>query len=520
MKRIDEMTRAERVIAFIETYLKVPDGKFAGQPLTLHVAHKEIIYGIYDANIPVRQAIISVGRKNAKTTLAAMLLLAHLVGPESRFNSQIISGAQSKEQAAIVFKLAAKMVRMSEELHALVTVRDTIKELYCPSTGVLYKALSAEAKTAYGLSPVLNIHDELGQVKGPRSDLYDAMETAMGAHESPLSIVISTQAATDNDLLSTLIDDAQAKNDPSTKVFLYSADKELDILDPVAWKQANPALGDFLNENEIRLAAEKAKRMPSAEATFRNLHLNQRVATTNSFIPRDVWLANCNVPDASAFEDYIVYAGLDLSARQDLTALIAIAIDPLGNVHVESEFFAPEEGLKDRAARDRVEYDVWADQGFLTLTPGRSVDYATVAKSIARLMTRCPHLTGIAYDRWRIDVLKQALRDNDVLNVPLVPFGQGFKDMAPAVDAIETALLSAQVRHGGNPILTWCAANTVTSRDAAGNRKLDKSKTSGRIDGLVALTMGYGIYTRGLNTGEVVPPSPWDADSQYKLEMV
>src|SRR5262249_48031903 len=156
---------------------------------------------------PTRQAIVSMGRKNGKTALIAMLVLAHLVGPESRRNAQIYSGAQSRDQAAIVFNLASKMARMSTTLSnpRMVTVRDSRKELTSPYTGVTYKALAAEATHTYGFSPVLVIHDELGQVRGPRSELYDALETAMGAQAEPLSIVISTQAPTATDLLSQLI---------------------------------------------------------------------------------------------------------------------------------------------------------------------------------------------------------------------------------------------------------------------------------------------------------------------------
>src|SRR5690606_22045729 len=175
-----------------------------------------------------RRAIVSFGRKNGKTALAAFLLLLHLCGPEARENSQLYSAAQSREQAAILFSLAAKIVRMSPDLSQYVIVRDTAKQLACPELGTLYRALSAEASTAYGLSPVFVVHDELGQVRGPRSELYEALETASGAQESPLSVVISTQAPTDADLLSVLIDDARAGADPETKLFLYAAGDDLD----------------------------------------------------------------------------------------------------------------------------------------------------------------------------------------------------------------------------------------------------------------------------------------------------
>ena len=151
-------TRGDRNIAWIETHARIPEGKFVGQPVRLSLFQKKVIRGIYDS--PTRRAIISFGRKNAKTTLAAFLLLLHLCGPEARPNSQLFSAGQSREQASILFSLAAKVVRMSPDLNAYVTVRDTAKQLHCGELGTLYRALSAEASTSYGLSPVFTVHDD------------------------------------------------------------------------------------------------------------------------------------------------------------------------------------------------------------------------------------------------------------------------------------------------------------------------------------------------------------------------
>ena len=144
--------------------------------------------------------------------------------PRRGRTARLFSAAQSRDQAALLFALAAKMVRMSPELNAVVGIRDTAKQLFCPELGTLYRALSADASTAFGLSPVFIVHDELGQVKGPRSELYEALETATAAQDNPLSIIISTQAPTDADLLSVLIDDAKAENDPRVRLFLWTSD--------------------------------------------------------------------------------------------------------------------------------------------------------------------------------------------------------------------------------------------------------------------------------------------------------
>jgi phage terminase large subunit-like protein len=441
-----------------------------------------------------------MARKNGKTSLIAMIVLALVVGPVSVRNGQVYSAAQSRDQASLVFNLAAKMVRMSNDLNEFVTVRDTAKELYCPRTGVKYKALSADATTAYGLSPFAVIHDELGQVRGPRSELYDALETAMGAQDAPLSIIISTQAPSDADLLSVLIDDAQAAYDPRTILFMHAADKDDDPHDEDTWRKANPALGDFRSLEDMREASERAKRMPAFEAAFRNLFLNQRVAAENHLFSPDVWRSNGEPPDLAAFEDYPVAGGLDLSSRHDLTSFVMVARDGAGIVHVRPQFFAPAEGVRDRSIRDKVPYDLWASQGFLTLTPGRTVDYAWVANHIASVSKECD-LRRIRFDRWRIDDLKREL-ERIGCKIDLEPHGQGFKDMSPAVDEMEALALNGQLRHGMNPILTWCASNVVITKDAAGNRKMDKSRATGRIDGMVALAMAITA------AGQSVPAQP------------
>ncbi len=493
----------------------MPEGDYGGQigrPIVLRPWQRKVIRGIYDS--PTRQAIISFGRKNGKTALAAMLLLLHLVGPEARQNSQLVSAANSRDQAAKLFGLASKMVRMSPDLAAYVTVRDSVKQLFCAELGTLYEALSADADKNFGSSPVFAVHDELGQVRGPRSALYGAIETGMGAHAGPLSIVISTQAPTDLDLLSVLIDDAASGRDPEQKLFLYTADPTLDPFGVKAWKAANPAYGDFLNPKEVSAAAAKAKRMPSQESEYRNLQLNQRVSQISPLIPRSVWEACRAAPDDDAFQSGRVYLALDLSARNDLTALLAAARGDDGVWNVRAEFFAPEVGLADRAHRDRAPYDVWARDGFITLTPGASVDYAFVADRLCAWWDD-HDCAEIAFDRWRIDVLLAELARMGraaVVAKPdeaaaaggmlLVPFGQGYREMSPAIDSMESELLNARVRHGANPVLTMCVANAIAIRDPAGNRKLDKAKSTGRIDGAVVLAMALG---RGMASEAVVP---------------
>jgi phage terminase large subunit-like protein len=437
-----------------------------------------------------------MGRKNAKTAFSAFIVLLHTCGPEAKPNSQIYSAAQSRDQAAVLFELAAKMVRMSSALSEYVNIRDTVKELICQELGVVYKALSADAATKFGLSPLLVIHDELGQVKGPRSDLYEALETASAAQESPLSIVISTQAPTDADLLSVLIDDALSGADPRIKCELYSADMELDAFDEKAIRQANPHFDDFMNKDEVFRQAADAKRMPSREASYRNLILNQRVEARNPFVSRAVWTENGTVP--APWKGADVYGGLDLSSVSDLTALVLVTDN--GDVH--PTFWLPGDGLAEKARVDRETYDVWAQQGLLETTPGRAIEYEWIADYLRGIFNRC-NVRAIAFDRYNMRHLRPWLEKVGFTDEELerfIEFGQGFVSMSPALRELEARLLSKKLKHGNHPVLTMCAANATVVTDPAGNRKFTKTKATGRIDGMVALAMAVGVMPNAVNS--------------------
>lgn len=487
-------TRAERNVAWIEKHCRIPEGKDVGKRVKLRDWQKADIRKIYDNPHETRRAIISEGRKNAKTTFSGFLLLLHLVGPETRRNSQLFSDAQSKEQAAVIFELAAKIVRLSPTLSQMIQIRDTAKQLLAPYFGTKYKALSAEVSTSFGLSPVFVVHDELGQVRGPKSELYEALETAMSAHENPLSIIISTQAPTDADLLSVLIDDAIAGNDPKTVITLHTAKTNLDPFSEEAVRQANPAFGDFQNAEEIMALASDARRMPSREADFRNLILNQRVESSSPFITKSLWQSCGAAPVAEFDKTTPLYGGLDLSAVNDLTSLVLIGeVKKVWNVH--STFWLPEFGLKERARLDRVPYDIWSRDGFIELCPGKSIEYEYVAMYLRGVFDN-HNVKKIAFDRWNFRQLKPWLLrvgfSEAMIEANFVEFGQGYQSMSPAMRTLESLILNAKLAHGNHPVLTMCAANAVVNKDPSGNRKLDKAKSRGRIDGMISLVMAAG----------------------------
>jgi len=487
------LTTGQVVCDWIEKYCRIPEGKFVGQPVKLRDWQRAEICRIYDNPAKTRTAIISFGRKNAKSTLAAFLLLVHLCGPCYKPNSQLYSTALSREQAAVLFHLATKIVRQSPELLDIVRIREATKELFVPDIGTYYRALTAEASTAFGLSPVFVVHDELGQVKGPRSTLYEALETATGAQENPLSVIISTQAADDNDLLSILIDDAKAAHDPKTTLSLYTAGEELDAFSDETIKLANPAFGDFLNADEVRRMAQMAKRMPAREPEFRNLILNQRVEISHPFITKALWVA-CG-EEVEDLKGVPVYAGLDLSEVADLTALILIG--KIGRVwHVHPTFWLPSTGLREKSIQDRIPYDLWHSRGFLRTTPGASVSYEYVANHLRSVFGQY-NIKKLGFDRWNmkhlIPWLRKAGFPDAMIEQKFVEFGQGTASMSPALRELESLILEKELRHGDHPVLTMCAANAVVEGKDSSNRRLSKDRSRGRIDGMVALAMAVGV---------------------------
>lgn len=428
-------------------------------------------------------------------------MLVHLCGPAHRVNSELYSAALSRDQAAIIFRLAAKMVRLHPDLAENVVIRDTQKQLYCPGLGTLYGALSADASTNFGLSPVFILFDELGQVKGSRHPLYEALETATGAQGNPLTLIISTQAPTDADLLSVLIDDAKQENDPRTRLFLYTAPEGDDPFTEETIRKANPAFGDFMNAKEVMDMAESARRMPSREAEYRNLILNQRVEASSPFVSKAVWQSNGGDPVAWG----PVYAGLDLSEVNDLTAFVMVA--PVAKTFsVRPVFWLPGDNLEERARKDRVPYDLWAKDGHLQTTPGKSIQYEWVAQEIAKAFSE-HDVRKVAFDRYGMRHLKpwllKAGLSEAMIDERFVDFGQGFVSMSPAVRVLESALLDGALRHGNHPVLTMNAANAVVRRDEAGNQKLDKRRSRGRIDGMVGLAMAMAMASENSNRAPV-----------------
>jgi phage terminase large subunit-like protein len=390
----------------------------------------------------------------------------------------------------------AKSIMLSKPLSVFSKITASGKRIIALNTGIEYHALAADAGKAMGLSPAVVVGDEWGRVVGPTHPFIDALLTSQGAHELALAMVISTQAASDADWLSLQIDDAIRNPEPDVVCHLYAADDELPITSPKAWAQACPAMGEFRSRKDLEMLAAQASRLPSAEAEFRNLILNQRVALESLWLAPAVW-KSCNAPpDPAIFRDgRTVSAGLDLSQRNDLTACVLAAQDDAGAVHLIPMVFTPSQGLRERELRDRAPYTVWVEGGHLIAVPGATIDYDWMFQYLrVRLDDLGVHVDVCAFDRWRINEAKSAAERNGFTVNVWSEVGQGFRDMSPRVEHFESLLLQGRIHHGAHPLLNMGAANAIEVKDPAGNRKLDKGKSTQRIDPMVAAVMAAGVF--------------------------
>lgn len=456
--------------------------------MRLEPFQRKFLTDIYDNPYGTRRAYLSIARKNGKTGLIAGIVLAHVAGPEARLNTQIVSGAQSREQAALVFDLAQKMVQLSPDLSRVIKIIPSSKRLIGLARNVEYKALSAERKTAHGLSPVLAILDEVGQVRGPRDEFISAITTSRGAYSDSLLIAISTQAPTDNDLFSTWLDRQKNAPDPRCVCHVYAAPEDCELDDQKAWYAANPALGKFKALVDLEQECRQAMEMPANEPEFRNYSLNQRVEASSPFVSKSVWQSNGDSP--GELDGKEVYCGLDLASVQDLTAFLAV--DTAGGVH--STFWLPEYGLAEKAKGDHLPYDLWVKQGHLLTTPGKAIEYEYIAEFLRGVFDRCT-VRALAFDRYNMKFLKPWLIKagfSDEELARFIEFGQGTASMTPALRELEVRLLNRRLKHGNNPVLNMCAMCAVVTGESEA-RKFDKAKSRSRIDGMVALAMAIGV---------------------------
>ena len=486
------LRRVDRVIAFLQ-FLPVTKGIRGGKKLRLLPHQLAFVQAVYGDRSEVTLAIQSLPRGNGKTGLLAGLCLAHLVGPESEPRGEVYAAAIDRLQAGIMFNEVVAMIEAVPEFLARVNVQRFHKKVEVMAgegAGSVFEALSADVRRGHGLSPSLFVYDEFAQAK--TGELLDNLTTAQGKRRRSLGIVISTQAGDDLHPLSVLIDDAERGLDASLYVQRLSAPEDADPFAERTWRAVNPALGIFLDADTVRSEAERAKRMPTFEAKYRNLRLNQRVMVDERWLGPELWTACLDASiEVARLPGEICYGGLDLGSTRDLTAFALFW--PESRV-LKVWTWCPEETVSERERSDRAPYRLWAEQGYLALTPGRATDKRQVAIRLGELCAQY-RPDFIAFDRWGFAELERTLKDEGV-ELRLKEFGQGFRDMAPATNAFEVRVLNQQLRHDGNPLLRWALGNVALERDAANNAKPNKRRSHDRIDPIVAAIMAVGLAAR------------------------
>lgn len=491
----------EAIIRFCQT-LVTPGGDLAGQRLRLAEFQKKFIREAFAPG--VRLAILSMGRKGGKTAAVAAIALAALVGPARRMNGSIIVGALAQKQAGVLYRYARDMLQATPECAGRYRNTDHQKTLTGLDSGTTLQAISSHAGSAMGLSPSLVVLDETGQIAAETDPFVDALLTSQGAYSDALTIVISTQAPTDGALLSRLIDDIRNNPDDKTRVaHVYEAPADCALDDEEAWHAANPALAaGFRSIEDIRSQAASAARIPAQEGSFRNLILNQRVASSDAFISRAAWdgcrIAHEGVSGALIEPGEKVYLGLDLSQSKDLTCCAILAPDGGGAYRLDVIAWLPDTpALHERARLDRAPYDMWHKQRLLRTVPGPVIDPTYMAQELADILERYD-VQAVGYDPWGTRYLRHAAEDLGInWDSVFQEVRQGTKTMTPAIARFMQKVERAEISHDGNPLLGMSVANAVPKLDSVGNVLLEKRRARGRIDPLISSIIALAVAEDG-----------------------
>ena len=441
---------------------------------------------------------------NSELAAAVALLLCCGDGEE---RAEVYGCAADRQQASIVFEVAADMVRMCPALSKRVKILASQKRMVYLPTNSFYQVLSAEAYSKHGFNIHGVVFDELHTQ--PNRKLFDVMTKGSGdARMQPLYFLITTAGTDTQSICYETHQKAKdilegRKIDPTFYPVIYGAKEDEDGTDPEVWKRSNPSLGITVGIDKVQAACDSARQNPAEENSFRQLRLNQWVKQSVRWMPMDKWDACAAPVDAESLEGRVCYGGLDLSSTMDITAFVLVfppteEDEPFA---VLPYFWIPEENIDLRVRRDHVPYDVWEKQGFLMTTEGNVVHYGFIEAFIEKLGEKY-NIREIAFDRWGAVQMVQNLEG---MGFTVVPFGQGFKDMSPPTKELMKLTLEKKIAHGGHPVMRWMADNIFIRTDPAGNIKADKEKSTEKIDGVIALIMALDRAIRcGNDTSESV----------------
>lgn len=501
---------ADFAVAFIESLCHTK-GTWAGKPFELMDWQEQIIRDLFGILKPngYRQfntAYIEIPKKNGKSELAAAVALLLTCG-DGEQRAEVYGAAADRQQASIVFDVAADMVRMCPALNKRVKILASQKRLIYEPTNSFYQVLSAEAYSKHGFNVHGVVFDELHSQ--PNRKLYDVLTKGSGdARMQPLFFLITTAGTDTHSICYEVHQKAQdiidgRKIDPTFYPVIYGADDTEDWTSPKVWKKCNPSLGETIGIDKVKTACESAKQNPGEENSFRQLRLNQWVKQAVRWMPMDKWDKCAFAVNEEQLEGRVCYGGLDLSSTTDITAFVLVfpPLDEEDKYIILPYFWIPEDTLDLRVKRDHVPYDVWERQGYLQTTEGNVVHYGYIEKFIEQLGKKF-NIREIAFDRWGAVQMVQNLEG---MGFTVVPFGQGFKDMSPPTKELMKLTLEQKLAHGGHPVLRWNMDNIFIRTDPAGNIKADKEKSTEKIDGAVATIMALDRAIRcGNDTSESV----------------
>lgn len=502
--------KARRVTQFVEC-LKHTKGIFHGQPFKLLPWQSKILRDVFgtvrDDAPDVRQyttAYIEIPKKQGKSELGAAIALNMLCN-DDEWKAEVYSCASDRQQAAIVFDVAVDMVKQNPTLSRLIKIIPSTKRMVYQPTGSIYQVLSSEVATKHGLNVSACIFDELHTQ--PTRALYDVMTQGSGdARKQPLWFFLTTAGTDRNSICWEVHQKALdilegRKVDPRFYPVIFGLPDNADWTDERNWYKANPSLGHTITIDKVRDAFHKALETPADENMFRQLRLNQWVKQSIRWMPMDKWDDCCGVVNQYELEGRACYAGLDLSSTSDLTALVLV-FPPSSETApyiVLPFFWLPAETMALRVRRDHVMYDKWEKEKFLMTTDGNVVHYGFIERFICELGERF-NIREIAYDRWNATMMVQALQDD---GFTMTPFGQGYRDMSPPTKELMRLVLERRIAHGGHPVLRWNMDNAFVRTDPAGNQKIDKEKSTEKVDGAVALVMGLDRAMKNLVSGSI-----------------
>jgi phage terminase large subunit-like protein len=506
-----DVEAAERAIGFYRDVLRLNGGEFEGKAYELLPWQSFIVGSVFgwktsDGFRRFRVVYVETAKGSGKSPLAAGVGLYGLVA-DGEARAEIYAAATKKDQAQILFRDAVAMVDQSPALAKRITksgVGENVWNLAYRQTGSWFRPISADDGQS-GPRPHITLGDEIHEHKN--GYIVEMAKAGQKSRRQPLLFMITNSGASRTSICWEYHDygikvASGAISNDSFFAYVCAVDKKDDPLkDEKCWPKVNPSLAYGLPTlRYLREQVNEARGMPSKEALVRRLNFCQWVDAATAAISREAWEA-CE--DKRFKRDGLkgrrCWGGLDLSSVLDLTAF-ALLFEPSEDDkrwRLVVWFWIPGEDLAEREDRDKVPYRVWRDHGHLETTPGKTVDKNAVAMRVVEICAGYD-VQEIGFDRWRIADFKREL-EKEGEELPLVEFGQGFKDMAPAVDEFERLLVGRKMRHDGNPVLTWNAANAVYETDAAKNRKLSKDKATGRIDGIVAAVMAAG---RAIQLGE------------------